>query len=698
MKKNIILIISIICFKSIVYGQYDEFKEIIENTDAYKEKVTKINELAWKNRKEYSIGIFYAQEAKKISDSLGYDEGISTSLTRLGVIEKIRGNNLKAIEHYKGSLKIEEKLKNFYGISRAKIQIGRIYQKEKEYEKALEYSKEALIAAEKQSNKKLLATVYYTIATIYYSIENFEKSLANYFLSLEIRKKVDDTKGLARDYLDIGNIYNKTFKYNKAFVYLKKSLSLYKKNNNERGLSKVYNGLGINYYKKEELDSALFYYSKSLAIKNELKDLDKADIMNNIGLLYKEKELFDLAINYFRQSIEISEGNKKDYQLINSYYNLGELYRKKKDYKNAIQFLNKSLKLTNKYNEKYTKLQLLMSLAETYENLKEYEKASFFNESHIVLRDSIDATYRALEAFESKYEREKQKNQLLVKEKEIDKEKNLRIVAENRKKTIQLYALTGGIALIALLFFALFFAYKSKKAKELAEKTKEIEVQRNIELLKKQELKSIKAMINGQESERKRIAQDLHDRLGSMLSMVKLNYKSIEDNIDKLKEENKKQYSQANALLDEACNAVREIAHNMVSGVLTKFGLVAALEDLKNTIKGTNTFQLELITHGLDDRLENNLEMELYGIVQELIHNVIKHAKASEVSVQLLKRSDSLNLTVIDDGVGFDNSIEVTESGMGLKGVASRVNALNGTIDIDTGRGNGTTINIEVPI
>ena len=261
-----------------------------------------------------------------------------------------------------------------------------------------------------------------------------------------------------------------------------------------------------------------------------------------------------------------------------------------------------------------------------------------------------------------------------------------------------MYALTGGVILMALLFFALFYAYKSKKAKELAEKTKEIEVQKNIELLKKQELKSIKAMINGQEAERKRIAKDLHDRLGSMLSMVKLNYKSIEDSIAKVKEENKKQYSQANALLDEACNTVREIAHNMVSGVLTKFGLVAALEDLKNTIEGTNTFQLELVTHGLDNRLENNLEIELYGIVQELIHNVIKHAKANEVSVQLLKRVDGVNLTVIDDGIGFDNSKEESKSGMGLKSVASRVQELNGVFDIDTGKGNGTTIAVDIPL
>lgn len=240
--------------------------------------------------------------------------------------------------------------------------------------------------------------------------------------------------------------------------------------------------------------------------------------------------------------------------------------------------------------------------------------------------------------------------------------------------------------------------FKAKRKIRILNKNVEVYTQNTIDLLKKQELKSIKAMINAQENERKRIAQDLHDRLGSMLSMVKLHYKSVENNLDKLKTENKEQYFKASLLLDQACETVREISHNMVSGVLTKFGLAAALEELKDTIEGTNTFQIELIVYGLDDRLENNLEMELYGIVQELIHNVIKHAKARELCIQVVKRTDEINLTVEDDGIGFDYTKETLTLGIGLKSIYSRVDALNGTFQIDSGMGNGTTISIDIPI
>lgn len=251
--------------------------------------------------------------------------------------------------------------------------------------------------------------------------------------------------------------------------------------------------------------------------------------------------------------------------------------------------------------------------------------------------------------------------------------------------------MSGLLVIISILFFVILKFRKEKREKEIV-------TQKNIELLKKQELKSIKAMIDGQEKERKRIAQDLHDRLGSMLSMVKLHYKSVEDSLDKLKQENKNQYEKASMLLDEACDAVREIAHEMISGVLTKFGLTAALEELKETIESSNTLEVELITYGLDDRLENKMEMEVYGIIQELIHNVIKHAKAKELSIQLLKKEEKLQVIVEDDGIGFDIFNTDQNDGMGLKSVYSRVDDLFGEIAIDSGKGKGTTITIQIPL
>jgi len=600
-------------------------------------KVHSLNELAWEYRKNDSLARQYALHAKKISESLFFDSGLSTSLTRLGVLEKSKGNYEIAEKHYLESLTIEQKNKNIYGIVRAKIQLAKIYQKTRNYNKALSYSSEALIACSSIKNDKLLASIHGTIASIYLDVNSFARALEAYHESIKIREKINDEKNLGKLYLDVGVLYNRLRRKDKALFYLNKSKLIYEKLNNQRYLSKIFIGIGVSYAIDEKLDSAIVYYNRSLHIKNKLDLENKEIIFNNLGVIYEKKQLFKLAEENYSQSILLAIKANNELQLLDTYFNLGGLYRKQNLNNKALEYFEKSNELSKKYNKELIRLNILMGIAEAYEHLGNFKQASLYNEKHIVLRDVIDAKYKAAKIVEFKYQREK----------EIEKEKNL-------KKDIIQYAFIVGLTLLCVSMISIFYAYKLRKAKELAKKNQKLAVQKNVELLKKQELKSIKAMINGQESERKRIAQDLHDRLGSMLSMVKLNYKSVEDNLDKLKEENKKQYSQANALLDDACNAVREIAHNMVSGVLTKFGLVAALEDLKNTIEGTNTFQIELTTHGLDDRLENNLEMELYGIVQELIHNIIKHAKAKEVSVQLLKSINGINLIVIDDGIGFN--------------------------------------------
>lgn len=691
MRKAIVkIIVIVLCQFS--FGQENHSVEQLNKLKNDTHKVNLLNELAWEHKKDYSLAKQYALRAKKISDSISYNSGLSTSLAMLGSIEKTKGNYKIAEKYYQESLILEKKSKNTYGIVRAKIQIAKIHQKTGNYNKALKYSNEALIACSTLKKPKLLASIHNTVASVYLDLDSFAPALKEYLVSIKIREKIKDgKKSLGKSYLDLGTLYNKLEKKEKGLFYLNKSKQIYEKLNDQSYLSKVYTGIGNNFMMYKKLDSALLYYNKSLDIKKKLDLKYKEVIYNNLGIIYEQQKLFSLAEENYSQSISLAVKANNELQLLDSYLNLGGLYRKQKLNYKALEYFEKSNILAHKYCKDSDRLKILMGIAEAYEHIGDFKKASLYNEKHIVLRDSIDEKHRAFEVIEFKYQEEKQNNELLKKEQEIEKEKN-------SKKDIIQYSIIGGLLLLCISIISVFYAYKSRKAKELAEKNQKLEIQKNIELLKKQELKSIKAMINGQESERKRIAQDLHDRLGSMLSVVKLNYKSIEDNLYKLKKDNRKQYSEANAMLDDACNAVREIAHNMVSGVLTKFGLVAALEDLKNTIEGTNTFQIELITHSLDDRLENNLEMELYGIVQELIHNIIKHAKAKEVSVQLLKRNNGINLTVVDDGIGFDSSKKLQYSGIGLKGIASRVDALKGTFQIDSGKGNGTTINVDIPI
>jgi len=186
----------------------------------------------------------------------------------------------------------------------------------------------------------------------------------------------------------------------------------------------------------------------------------------------------------------------------------------------------------------------------------------------------------------------------------------------------------------------------------------------------------------------------LHDRLGSMLSTVKLYFSSVEEQMDKLKEQNKEQYNKANHLLDEACEEVRKISHNLVSGELIKFGLLSSLQQMKRTIEDAGQLKINVLAFGIENRLDSMVEIELYRIIQELVNNILRHSKATEVTIQLNKSEKNLNIVVEDNGIGFD--LKSVKEGMVLKNIRTRVNKLKGFLSVDSSKGRGTTTIIDI--
>ena len=193
------------------------------------------------------------------------------------------------------------------------------------------------------------------------------------------------------------------------------------------------------------------------------------------------------------------------------------------------------------------------------------------------------------------------------------------------------------------------------------------------------------------------MAIDLHDRLGGILSMVKLHFSVVTESLSKDDQAHAK-FMKASDLLDQATGEVRSISHNLLSGVLMKFGLVPALEDLKDKISQTGKLKVTLYSNELNNVLSAEQELQLYRIVQELISNILKHSQAKEANIQLTKGDESVNLIVEDDGIGFDLKAVNKKTGIGLSNLKARVAKLNGNFHIDSGRGAGTTISIDIPI
>ena len=251
----------------------------------------------------------------------------------------------------------------------------------------------------------------------------------------------------------------------------------------------------------------------------------------------------------------------------------------------------------------------------------------------------------------------------------------------------------GAIALISGLSIFLFYRQRIRKNKKITDQQQELSSQRIQQLEQQQKISNMSTMIEGQEAERRRIAKDLHDGLGGLLATVSTQMAQIQSNIDELASIDL--YQSANHMIDQACDEVRRISHNMMPGVLRLEGLQGALEEIIDQLQSVHDMQVDSTIDFEESRLDESQSHMLYRITQELINNVVKHSRADLVLLQFIGYDDHLNVLVEDNGIGY-NTKEVDE-GLGLRSIQSRVDYLGGDIDVHTSTGSGVSISINIP-
>ena len=213
------------------------------------------------------------------------------------------------------------------------------------------------------------------------------------------------------------------------------------------------------------------------------------------------------------------------------------------------------------------------------------------------------------------------------------------------------------------------------------------------EILKQQQMAS-KAVIAAEEMERQRIARDLHDGIGQLFSTVKMNLSGIADRINITEESERVLMAKTLSLVDESCREVRAISHQMMPNVLLKLGLHMAVKDFIDKIDAAS-LKVTLETFGLNESIDPNVEIVLYRVIQESVNNVIRHARASTLYIQLDKDAESITVTIEDNGTGFDTT--KSRDGIGLKSIKARVAFLNGKVDYDSAPGKGTLVAVYIP-
>jgi signal transduction histidine kinase len=378
-------------------------------------------------------------------------------------------------------------------------------------------------------------------------------------------------------------------------------------------------------------------------------------------------------------------------QILNNIANQ-EMDDRKKNIVSAKIHLDSSRSIIEQYNFREIKKEWHQLMAE-YGRITGNLKDAFHHlKTYDLIKDSLqnETSLKRIDFLEARYESEKK----LTAIDRLEKEKELQRLSIKQKSTLN-YLLAGSLAALIIVGF---LAYRNFRHRHLlATQQEQLQQRRISELEKDKQLVAVDSMLKGQEEERSRLAKDLHDGLGGLLSGVKFSLSNMKDNLI-ITPDNMAVFERSLDMLDTSIKELRRVAHNMMPELLTKFGLDEALKEYVNGINATGLFTLKYQSVGMDTRIEKTTEIIIYRIVQELLNNIMKHATATEVMVQLVKEANRLSIMVEDNGKGFDTVKLKDNKGAGLTSIQSRVNYLKGRLDINSEEGKGTLVNIEFNI
>jgi len=526
---------------------------------------------------------------------------------------------------------------------------------------------------------RLLGGIYQETGNIEADRGNYETAIQNYFQALKIFEKLNDSAKTAQTLSNIGALYIDLGDYDKMLIYTEKALAIHRKTGNKMGIASNLTNMADYYFLKKDSVKTIGLLTEAQKLFHELHAIiNEVNVLGSIGDYYSEfQNNQNKAIRIYEQSLNLLTHGDNNNFWMDGYRKISLAYYRKNEYQKAVDYVQKAVEVTDSTNLDYVRMNYYL-LTYNYIGLKNAQKATDAFDKYVELTDRV---YRknqkeTIAEMEVRYETEKKRSQILL----LEQDKKLRNVS------------IIGLLIIMLLLSVrgFFFTRNLKRKRQLIEKDAELKAQRISELEKEKQLTATQAILQGEEAERKRLARDLHDGLGGMLSVVKLNLTNMKGNAI-LPESDIPAYQNALEMLDDSIRELRRVAHNLMPESLMRYGLKAALTDFCGGIE-----HVKLHYFGDDLRMEEKFEVAIYRIAQELVNNAIKHSEATLINVQVVQEATRINLVVQDNGIGF--AAESIQAGKttGLASIRSRVESLNGQLDIFSKPGKGTEVQIDL--
>ncbi|WP_428330563.1 ATP-binding protein [Mucilaginibacter sp.] len=640
----------------------------------------------------------FAKTQKKYFDAVKNAKNDSTKMA--GLIEL--GYNVyagskpdSAIYYYRKAYDIAVRIKNKTGLMKYYACYGDILAARSQKYEAINMARQAVSLAESTHNDHFKGAAYNNIAGCYSDAANIEKAYEYYLKAVSAYERLNDKRHLAAVYANIlGIFFSVGHSPEKALEYGLKAIEVSRSVGDESVLVEALSNTATVYMNLGKPNKAITLLNEAMLISRRQKDytylINELVMYNNTLVTQRKYAQLGRNNSEIRELSRLTD-NKRG--MVNAEYFDGLAYFDAKNYEAAKQHFITALALARKYDEPLIEQQADNELADIELLGGNVSKYHDYNNQEDSIRTKLhlDQILINTQELETKYNVAKKEAAILT----LHKEKQIQALTL-QKRTIYIVILT--CALCVLLIVGWLVRNNSIRKEKLLISEREVKEQQIQILEKEKELLTTQALMDGQEAERSRLAKDLHDGLGGILTGTKYSLSSMKQDMI-ISAENAAAFEKTMNMLDQSISELRRVAHNMMPESLLKLSLNDALDDYCMQITTSGALKVTYQSFGIDNLLvDEAVKIAVYRIVQELINNVVKHASAQTAIVQITRKEATLGITVEDDGKGFKLANLSFAAGMGYKNLKSRVDFLKGNIDVKSEPGSGTSVFIQLPV
>ncbi len=564
--------------------------------------------------------------------------------------------------------------------------IGKIYNKlftefysHSAFDSAVSVSEEAVIRAQQIKDRKFESTALVWEGMVEFERGNYDKTVELYVQALKIKDQIKDLSGESSVLINLASVYYERNHPDKAIELFKQALSIKIRLNDKKGQGTVLSNLGNIAQSEKQFKEAIKYYLQSKKLIQEEKDTLQVAIVNralasanlNVGNIKDAEMLARQALSVLR-----NYNNRHFTQCLTL---LGKIYYEKKDYNRSVEFLLEGYENGLKNKTPFLSLESCEYLVKSYEKLKQLDKSLSYQKLYSQINDSLLGIKMGeqLADMQVKYETEKKEKAI----EHLDKENGKKELELTKKKN-QLLIISAVSFCIVLILIAFYFYHDAKQQKQITHKEKELS---RLKVRKQKEI--IETIIKTEEKERKKIAADLHDGLGQILTAAKINLANL----------NSEELKGVTDLVNSALYESKAMALNLMPLTLKENGLTESIKHICTKGNKPGEQEITFSAHNIPEKLEPIVEINTYRICQELLNNALKYSKATKIFLQLFCRENKLIIQIEDNGVGFDKT-KVKQDSLGMNTLKERVALLSGEIEIESAPNKGTNIFIELSL